>query len=89
MCVCFVTLSTPKPSRLHALIQRSDCSRSTCGFGNGMNVDPFMCSRWPYQQQCFVVAIISLEERTLHSLLSDGQVVNRNDANRHIVPRGG
>ena len=37
MFVCFVTLSTRKPSRLHALIQRSDFSRSMCGFGNGMN----------------------------------------------------
>ena len=42
MFVCFVMLSIPKPSCMHALIQRSDLLRSRCGFGNIINVDPFM-----------------------------------------------
>ena len=51
MFVCFVTLSTPKPSRLHALIQRSDFSRSMCGFGNGTNVTPFVLQFFPVDKR--------------------------------------
>ena len=42
MFVCFVMLSIPKPSHVHALIQCSDFLRSMCGFGNIINVAPFM-----------------------------------------------